>query len=421
MSRDTRPTRPTRPLPNLLKRLLWTPLTAIPFAVFFGTLLGRGPSDYVGAYLVSFVMAFGISLTLWVNEFGVMPLLEKRRIVAPDSPGFVIAGYYAVAAVIGTYLSALFIHFTFFPGLLATGRSIAIMGMFAVLFAALFTGVGMAVHYYRESLARARAEQELTLARRIQRSFLLTQFPELPRIELHALNLSSKEVSGDFYDVVPDGRGGWLLAIADVAGKGVPAALLTSMLQASLRTQAGVTPAVAGILANINRLVYRSTAVNQFATFFLAHVDEANLKLSFSNAGHNWPVVFRDDGQREFLVKGGVVVGILEDAAFEEETVTLEAGDRLVFYTDGVSEAQAPSGELFGEERLYELVASLPRELSAREVTDRIVARVNEFLGGAEAGDDITLMVLRVREPAESGNGPGTPAARPAVSVAPTA
>ena len=217
--------------------------------------------------------------------------------------------------------------------------------------------------------------------------------------------MSSKEVSGDFYDVVPDGQGGWLLAIADVAGKGVPAALLTSMLQASLRTQAGVTRSVAAILANINRLVYRSTAENQFATFFLAHVDEANLRLSFSNAGHNWPIVFRDDGQREFLVKGGVVVGILEDASFEESSVALQPGDRLVFYTDGVSEAQAPSGELFGEERLYELIASLPRELSAHEVTDRIVARVNEFLGGAEAGDDITLMVLRVREPLEAGDG----------------
>lgn len=404
--------RSPRPFANLLKRLLWTPVTAIPFALFFGTLMGRGPSDYVGAYLISLIMAFGISLTLWATEYGLMPVLERRGIVGKNSPGFLVPIYYVVAGVIGTYLSALVIHFTIFPQLLGTVRSIVVMGMFAVLFAALFTGIAMAIHYYKESLTRARAEQELTLARRIQRSFLLTQFPELPRIELHALNLSSKEVSGDFYDVVPDGQGGWLLAIADVAGKGVPAALLTSMLQASLRTQAGVTRSVAAILANINRLVYRSTAENQFATFFLAHVDESNLRLSFSNAGHNWPIVFRDDGQREFLVKGGVVVGILEDASFEESSVALKPGDRLVFYTDGVSEAQAPSGELFGEERLYELIASLPRELSAHEVTDRIVARVNEFLGGAEAGDDITLMVLRVREPAEMDHRAATAAAR---------
>jgi hypothetical protein len=406
--------RPSRPFANLAKRLLWAPLTAVPFAIFFGTIMGgRRIGDFVGAWLVSLIMALGVSLTLWVTEFGIMPVLEKRRIVGSDSPGFVVAIYYVVAAVLGTYLSALLIHFTIFPQFLASVRSIITMGMFAVLFAVLFTGIGMAIYYYKESLARARAEQELTLARRIQRSFLLTQFPELPRIELHALNLSSKEVSGDFYDVVPDGQGGWLLAIADVAGKGVPAALLTSMLQASLRTQAGVTRSVAAILANINRVVYRSTAVNQFATFFLAHVDERQLTLSFSNAGHNWPVVFRDDGEREFLVKGGVVVGILEDASFEEATVALKPGDRLVLYTDGVSEAQAPSGELFGEERLYELIASLPRELSAREVTDRIVARVNEFLGGAEAGDDITLMVMRVREPAGTASAAAAGASAP--------
>ena len=138
--------------------------------------------------------------------------------------------------------------------------------------------------------------------------------------------------------------------------------------------------------------------------------------MSFSNAGHNWPIVFRDGGEREFLVKGGVVVGILEDAEFEEETVDLKPGDRLVFYTDGVSEAESPTGELFGEDRLYELISSLPRELSAREVTDRIVASVNDYLGGHDAGDDITLMVLRVREPSPA----QVPAARPAPSAAAT-
>jgi len=402
MTADTPKARPRSPGRDLLRRVLWTPLYAVPFALFFGTLQGHGPADYVGAYVISAIMAIGVSLTLWVTEYTLVPLLERSGVLTPQTPGHFVALYYVGASVLGTFLSALVVHFTILPRFLGNVRAIIVLGMFAVLFAVLFTGVSMAIYYYKESLVRVRAEQELTLARRIQRSFLLTQFPELPRIELHALNLSSKEVSGDFYDVVPAGDGRWLLAIADVAGKGVPAALLTSMLQASLRTQAGVTGSVAEILRNINRLVYRSTAVNQFATFFLARVDESNLELRFSNAGHNWPVVFHEDGQREFLVKGGVVVGILEDASFEEEAVVLKPGDRLVFYTDGVSEAQAPNGELFGEDRLYELISALPRTLSAREVTDRIVARVHEFLGGAEAGDDITLMVLRVREPGAS-------------------
>jgi len=404
-----KPTSPGRAFVTLLWR---QPLLAIPFAIFFGTVLGgTGRGAYLLAYEFSVIMAYGIGLTLWLTGHFLLPALERRGVLHEKTPGWWIGVIYVVTSVLASYASALVIHLWVYPGFLGNARAIVVAGMFSLLFAALFTGINMALYYYRESLNRARAEQELTLARRIQRSFLLTQFPELPRIELHALNLSSKEVSGDFYDVVPAGDGSWLLAIADVAGKGVAAALLTSMLQASLRTQAGATTSVAEILRNINRLVYRQTSVNQFATFFLARVHETSLRLSFSNAGHNWPVVFRDGGEREFLVKGGVVVGILEDASFEEASVELKPGDRLVFYTDGVSEAQDPKGEMFGEDRLYDLVSSLPRDLSAREVTDRIVARVNEFLGGAEAGDDITLMVLRVREPAELRPAPAAPAA----------
>ena len=385
-------------------QLFWMqPLLAVPFALFFGTVMGGGGfGGYLTAYKLSIVMALGIGLTIWLTRYALMPLLERRKIVTEKTPAWIHGVYYMITAVAGSYAAALVIHLWVLPGFLGSGRAIAVAGMYSLLFATLFTGISMAIHYYRESLDRVRADQELSLARRIQRSFLLTQFPDLPRVELHALNLSSKEVSGDFYDVVPAGNGSYLLAIADVAGKGVAAALLTSMLQASLRTQAGVTHSVAAILKNINQLVYRSTQENQFATFFLARIEEDTLRLSFSNAGHNYPIVFRDEGAREFLVRGGVVVGILEDAQFEEETVTLRPGDRLVFYTDGVSEAANPAGDLYGEDRLYDLITSMPRDLSAREVTDRIVESVNQFLDGAEAGDDITLMVLRVREPNEA-------------------
>ncbi len=386
-------------------RLIWQqPLLSIPFALFFGTLFGGGGfSSYLGAYQLALVFAFGIGLAIWGTRFLLIPALEARGVIREGTPGWTYGVYYMVVSIVASYACSAIIHLWVIPGFLGSARALVIAGMYSLLFAALFTGVNMAIFYYRESLNRARAEQELNLARRIQRSFLLTRFPELPRIELHALNISSKEVSGDFYDVVPAGDGSYLLAIADVAGKGVPAALLTSMLQASLRTQAGVTLTVSEILANINRLVYGSTEPGQFATFFLARIEEHSLRLSFSNAGHNYPVVFREQGPREFLVRGGVVVGILEDAVFEEESVMLRPGDRLVFYTDGVSEAVGPGGDMFGEERLYELVAGLPKTLSAREVADRIVAELRAFLAGTEAGDDITLMVLRVREPDEAG------------------
>ncbi len=301
--------------------------------------------------------------------------------------------------MVGSFLAAIIAHFTLLPGWLGSPRAILLLTMFTLIFCALIMGIISAVTFYRQAIDKTKAEEELILARRIQRSFLLTSFPQRPRFEVHAVNISSKQVSGDFYDVVPAGDRACLLAIADVAGKGVPAALLSSMLQASLRTQANREPSVAAILENINSLVYRSTAVHQFATFFLARLEEDTLRLDFSNAGHNHPVLFRRDGRRQMLERGGVVVGILEDARFEEETLVLAPGDRLVLYTDGVTEAANARGDLYGEERLCDLVGALPFDLTSEQVTDRILEGVRAHLDGVEAGDDITLMVLRVLEP----------------------
>jgi serine phosphatase RsbU (regulator of sigma subunit) len=262
----------------------------------------------------------------------------------------------------------------------------------------------------RDRVAVARFEEELNLARQIQRNSLLSEFPVLPCCEVHALTLPSKHVGGDLYDVVEAGDGSWFVAIADVSGKGVPAALLSSMLQASLRTQAANVRSPAEILRNINHLMYRSTAVQQFATFFLARVDGERLELSFSNAGHNWPVLLRPGEERRFLERGGLILGFQERVEFEEERVSLLPGDVVVLYTDGISEAADASGELFGEERLYAVLSAMPRTLPAREVTERVLATLREFLDGTEAQDDITLLVLKVLEPAaqRAGSEPAT-------------
>jgi phosphoserine phosphatase RsbU/P len=187
--------------------------------------------------------------------------------------------------------------------------------------------------------------------------------------------------------------------VADVAGKGVPAALLSSMLQASLRTQAASVHSVAEILRNINSLVYRGTAVHQFATFFIARMDGRG-RMTFSNAGHNYPVVGRFAGGDLLLDRGGLVLGIMEAVDYEEDSIQLETGDRIVLYTDGITEAANAEQELFGEDRLREVLRALPPELSAREVADRIFESLRVFLDGAEARDDQTLMVVRMVEPA---------------------
>ena len=243
-----------------------------------------------------------------------------------------------------------------------------------------------------------RLEEELRLARQIQRSFLVSDFPEMARFEVHAMNIPSKEVGGDLYDLVPMSDGGMVLAVADVAGKGVPAALLSSMLQAALRTQAVSIASVAEILRNINALVYRGTAVHQFATFFIARV-LGDGRMIFSNAGHNYPMLVSRDGCERLLERGGLVLGVMDSPVYDEDTVQLQAGDRVVLYTDGISEAVNPAGELFGEERLYDVIRALPLDLSARQAADRIFAALQAFLDGEEPRDDITLMVLRVLEP----------------------
>ena len=399
--------------------LIWRPAVfAVPFALFFGLLFSRGGWDgYRGAYLVSLVFAYTISILLELFGRFIYPRLIILRKGEHERDVVFDVLVHTGVATMGSFLGAAVIHFTFLPGFLGSPRQFLIVGTFGLLFSVLVGGMVAALVFYRRSLAKAKSEEELNLARRIQRSFLLSKFPDIPGLEVHAVNVSSRQVSGDFYDVEPAGEGAWLLAIADVSGKGVPAALLTSMLQASLRTQALSTLPVSEIMANINRLVCRSAAPGQFATFFLARLEPSPLRVTCVNAGHNYPVVFRRNGDRELLVKGGLVVGMLEEAVFEEETVELHPGDRLVFYTDGVSEAERADREQFGEERLHALVQGLPPDLSAADITERILAGVRVFLAGREAGDDITLLVLRVLEPAASAdfrqavNDPGPPRA----------
>ncbi len=267
----------------------------------------------------------------------------------------------------------------------------------------------------RERVALARVEEELALAQRIQRASLISVFPVLPHVEIHAFYIPSKEVGGDFYDVVATGDGAHLVAIADVSGKGVPAALLSAMLQAALRTQAASVMGLDTILRNINTLLYQSTDLNEFATFFLARVEGDRLAMRFSNAGHNWPVLLRHGGGREFLVRGGVPLGILEHGAFETDEVALAPGDVVLLYTDGITEARDGTDEEFGEERLFALAEALPRDLCAREFGERLLAGHRRFLAGREPQDDITLLVVRALAPVTATV--RVPATREAVAV----
>jgi sigma-B regulation protein RsbU (phosphoserine phosphatase) len=248
---------------------------------------------------------------------------------------------------------------------------------------------------YQENLAKTVLEEELAVARRIQQQSLPTRLPLTPRVHVAAMGVPSKYVGGDYYDCVDLGNEEYLIAIADVAGKGVPAALLASMVQASIRTQARDGKPVHEVLGRLNRLVHEATPEDRFATCFLARLCFEGSELSFSNAGHNYPIL-ASDGVTRFLVEGGIPLGIDPEAAYPDVRVTLARGDTLVLYTDGITDARCLDGTDYGEERLLEVVRDLPRELSAEETLRAIAADVQRFTAGAEQMDDMTLLALKV-------------------------
>jgi serine phosphatase RsbU (regulator of sigma subunit) len=390
---------PPAPAWKTFARILWrAPLLAIPFALFFGVLFGATWGVFQSAYVVSVVFSYTISLANW----GVGAWFDRRVAAEPKDAKaglqdiLVRGGVHMAASVVASFVAAAIIHAFIYRGFMGGPRQMLTLGMFSLLFSGLVMGIAFAFHFYHEALRRARSEEELTLARRIQRSYLLSSFPAASRIEVHALNLSSKQVSGDFYDVVPTGDGGLMLCVADVSGKGVPAALLGSMLQASLRTQAPLGVPVGTMIRNVNALLCASSPDGQFATIFLARLDEARMRLDYVNAGHNPPILLRSDGTHQLLDAGGPVVGVIDPMHYDEGTVALTPGDRVVLYSDGLCEALDRSMEMFGVDRVQTLAASVDGGLAARDQIDAVLAGWRGFLAGEEPQDDVTLMIVRV-------------------------
>ncbi len=235
--------------------------------------------------------------------------------------------------------------------------------------------------------------RELNEARVIQAGLLPAELPQAPGMELAAQWQPAREVAGDLYDAfrIGDAIG---FCIADVTGKGMPAALLVSSIQATLRGASALGLPPAGLIERVNRTMSSQMAAGRFVTLFYGAFDPARRELRYVNAGHNCPMLLRADGPLELLDKGGLLVGIFPEAKYEEGRVEMGAGDRLLLYTDGITEAQAPDGELYGEERL-EVLLRASSALDATALQARILAAAGEFCAG-EWQDDATLMVLAV-------------------------
>ncbi|MEP7029094.1 MAG: PP2C family protein-serine/threonine phosphatase, partial [Candidatus Eisenbacteria bacterium] len=236
---------------------------------------------------------------------------------------------------------------------------------------------------------------ELEIARGIQESFLPEKAPVMKGLDLHGINLSYGEVGGDYFDFIPIVDNQLGLAIGDVSGKGIAAALLMAAFRASLLAEIRNHYAIRRIFEKVNRLLYESTDTGKFVTAFYGVLDVKNRVFTFSNAGHNPPLLLRANGSAEWLTEGGLALGILVDAAYEERPVPLATGDLLVLYTDGVTEASTSTGEQYGVQRLEDLVRSLATQPAA-EIVEAIRLDVEAFTGEMHLNDDLTLVVARL-------------------------
>ena len=243
-------------------------------------------------------------------------------------------------------------------------------------------------------IERQRTEDELALARRIQARLLPTGPPAVAGLELAGTSEPAREVGGDYYDYLPLGDGRVALVIADVSGKGVGAALLMSAFRASLLSQDLAAAGLAEVVGRLNQFLHRSVEPGRFVTAFLGVLDGRSGRLAYCNAGHNAPLVLHAAGPVTRLETGGLVLGFLEHSLYETGEIVLQPGERLVLFTDGVTEAADESDEQWGEERLIELLGRTAASPCAGTVA-RIVAEVRRFEGARGAADDVTLIVAR--------------------------
>jgi len=246
---------------------------------------------------------------------------------------------------------------------------------------------------YRKELERK--EAEISLAADIQKSFLPRRIPSVPGFDLAATSLPAQEVGGDFYDFIPHAEGNLGLVIADVAGKSVPAALFMALSKTIVRTNALKQSRAAVVLKDSNEVIAAESSSGMFVTLFFGVLDEKTGSLVYANAGHHPPLVFRDkDARFDALLVTGPALGILAGSRYSQNQITIEPGDVMVMYTDGILEAVNPEGEQFGAKRLRSIIAG-SQNLSSEELLREIVQGVTNFSAGQQQFDDITALVVR--------------------------
>lgn len=252
----------------------------------------------------------------------------------------------------------------------------------------------------REVAGRELQEQDLERAREIQQALLPKEIPQVPAFEVVAAWEPARVVGGDYYDVIRLSGTKLGICIADVVGKGVSAALLMANVQATVRAYASEQASPSCLCRRVNEILCSNMAADKFVTLFYGILDAEAHTLRYTTAGHLPPLLVRRDGNHESLCEGGAVLGVFRDWSFQEGLVQLGPGDRVVLFTDGITEAMRPDGEEFGEARVLRVAAD-GDACPPAEVKERLLTAVNQFCN-SELHDDATLLLIAAVEGARA-------------------
>jgi len=247
---------------------------------------------------------------------------------------------------------------------------------------------------HERQLSQKSLEEQLKIARSIQRDFLPAKSPQIPGYDLAGRNISLGQVGGDYYDFIRivDSQTG--IAIADVSGKGIPASLIMAAFRASLIAEIRNNYSIRTIMEKANRLLCESLEPGNFVTAVYGVLDSKNHIFTYANCGHNLPILLRSNGDVEFLREGGPVLGVSRDGIYQEQALMLHHNEIIVFYTDGVTEAFNNKEEEFGMDRLVDVVRS-NRQKSAAEIQEQIYRAVKSFASDRNLLDDLTMVVVK--------------------------
>ena len=236
-------------------------------------------------------------------------------------------------------------------------------------------------------------EEEFRMAKEIQLNILPKEIPTIDRYDIHAVNISAREVGGDYYDFIKLPGEKLAFCLGDITGKGLPAAMLMANLQATLRGQAFTQSSVKDSIKNANILLFNSTASNRFATVFYGVLNYTNNSVTYCNAGHDAPINIKGD-QINRLNEGGLLLGCFDFAEYEEATKSIDVGESIIIYSDGVTEAMNAINQEFGEEKFISIVKA-NQDLSAKELIDVILKEIKAHSGDIAQSDDITLLIIK--------------------------